>query len=269
MISHRHGVSLILLACMTAFGLSSAQAQLITSGSATLSFDTTALYNDTTLTVNQFLSGLQAQTFTSTQVLSSTAYPSTGLDLNFSINGASVTNPGLPRDPQTTNLDFGFAGYNSSNPLASWSSSSASGFAITGGEQIGLNGIVTYNSPYGALVTGDFALRYEAGRAAEYGQSAFSGLVLVNMYQIPASTFDIGNAQYTVSGDTLTIPGNLLISPEFSNAFFGGTITGDNVGTFSITASAVPEASTMVMSLLAGTLFVGRLCYSQKRRKVD
>jgi hypothetical protein len=235
---------------------SSARAEVIIGGSATLSIDPTALANATTLSVDRFFGGVEAATFTRTQVLSSPDSPPASLDLPFSVNIPPIVNP-TGRARRATDLDFDFAGFNPLSPLASWSNSNPAGFGIAGGEQIALDGVIRYDSPLGTLVSGDFVLRYQANRATSFGIPAFSGLVLVNLFDFPASSFDIGNAVVSVSGKTLTVDGDLLISPEFSNGFFGGLVTGFDVGNFSLTATAVPEASTMLLCSVAGALALG------------
>ena len=246
-----------------------ATAEVITDGSAVIAIDSAALATATTLSVDRFFGGVEAATLTRSQILAAASSPPSSLDLTFGVNVPPIANP-TGRQRRATDLDFDFAGFNPLAPLSSWSSSSPSGFGIAGGETVGLDGVIRYSSPLGTLITGDFALGYQSNRAAVYGVPALSGLVLVNLFDFPASSFDVGNAVITVSGHTLSISGDLLISPEFSDGFFGGAVTGVDVGNFHLTATAVPEASSVVMSLLAGaTMVVGRLRYSREQSNAD
>jgi hypothetical protein len=188
------------LLVITGHSYTPARAEVITGGSAKLSIDPTALANATTLSVDRFVGGSEAATFTRTQVLSAPASPPANLDLPFGVNIPPIVNP-TGRARRATDLDFDFAGFNPLNPLASWSNSNPAGFGIAGGEQIAIDGVIRYASPLGILVSGDFVLRYQANRASSYGVPAFSGLVLVNLFDFPASSFDIGNAVFGVSGN--------------------------------------------------------------------
>lgn len=246
------------------FLASFARAEAIIGGSAVVTIDPSALANATTLSVSRFFGGTEAATDTRSQILSAANSIPTDYNLPFNVNIAPISNP-TGRQRTASTLDFDFSGFNPGNSFASWSSSSPSGFGIAGGEQISLDGVIRYTSPLGTLVTGDFALRYQANRAATYGDPDFSGLVLVNLFDFPASSFDIGNAVVSVSGKTLTIDGELLISPEFSNGFFGGTVTGFDVGHFHLTASAVPEVSTLAFGATT-TLLVGVVGLFRRKR---
>jgi hypothetical protein len=240
------------------------QAEPITSGNAVVTIDPSALLSATSLSVSRFFGGTEAATFTRSQVLSAVNSPPTDDDLPFNVNFAPLSNP-TGRQRTASTLDFDFTGFDPLNPFASWSSSSPSGFGIAGGEQVSLDGVIRYGSPLGTLVSGDFALRYQANRAAVFGDPDFSGLVLVNLFDFPASSFDIGNVVATVTGKTLTIDGELLISPEFSNGFFGGTVTGFDVGHFQLTVTAIPEASTLALSATT-CLLVGMVGLLRKKQ---
>lgn len=235
----------------------SAKAALINSGTAVIDFDNAVYESTFGLTVDNFFGGTEGETFSISQMLNAPA-PVPALDptgLVYEILDGSVTSPSSGRAPQATTLDFDFANFNPANPLASWSKSLIPGppptFPPTGGEQIGLNGTARYTSLFGDILIGDFAIRNTNGRT----NAGASGLVLVSNISFPAVAYDIANIDVVASADILTITGDLLISPEFANGFFGGFGNGLDVG--NITITAVPEASSVAMAFTAILGFAG------------
>lgn len=151
--------------------------------------------------------------------------PGTGIvTLNANINGSSVTQPAL-RARQATNLDVDF-----SNVLATWGPA----------EQIGIDSVLRTNvDPLfggGVIGLGDYALRNQGGT-----------LALVNNLSLSAVAFTIGNASFVDLGNGFSLSGDLLSGQGISDLTLGFVPTGTNVGTFSMSVSAVPEPSSVVL----------------------
>ena len=160
--------------------------------------------------------------------------------------------PGSTRTRQLTTLEI----ENPGDVLSSWSTSDdAFGFVggVSLGEQIALTSMQRWSGP---LLYGDFALR-----------NTGSKLVLTsNIDFLNAEFADIGNPMIGVTGNTLTITGDLLIGE--AQAFLDpsapvGTDFGDI--TFTATLTAVPEPSSMLL-LAVGT---GAVAIVRRRRKLS
>lgn len=160
--------------------------------------------------------------------------------------------PGASRSRQITTLDF-----DPSDILGSWTPSNDA-FAFVGnttlGEQIALTSMQRWTGPFtGMLLYGDFSLRYVPGRV----DSVRSGLVLTSNIDFPNAAFaDIGNATIDISGNTLTIQGDLLVSGGL-NVLDPSAIPGTDFGNFSLTAQVVPEPASVVLLLLGGLIVIG------------
>lgn len=108
--------------------------------------------------------------------------------------------PGSTRSRQITTLDFDPA-----DVLGTWDVSSDD-FAFVGstslGEQIAFSGMQRWTGPFtGVLLYGDFALRYTGSK-----------LMLASNIDFPNAAFaEIGDPVISVTADTLTISGQLLI----------------------------------------------------------
>lgn len=234
--------------------LASASVIFFRGGGATFDMDTVVLTNETSLTIGRYFNSTNS--LFRSQILSESLYPSnfpSGLNLKAPIINSTPNSYRGSR--QGTDFRFDLAGFDPANPFASWSPSTSSGLAVSGGEQIGLDAVFRYTSPAGALYAGDFALRYDPTRSESFG-SEFSGLVLVSHFDFPVSAFDIGDALVSATSDSLTITGDLLISPEFSERFLGGAASGLDVGQFKLTVW-VPETSPLTLTAAVLACFCG------------
>jgi hypothetical protein len=159
--------------------------------------------------------------------------------------------PGATRSPQKTTLDI-----NPSNVLGTWSTSNDA-FAFVGnstlGEQIALTSMTRWTGPFtGSLLYGDFALRYTGSK-----------LVLTsNIDFLNAAFADIGSPVISVIGNTLTISGDLLVGGGL-NVLDPSAIPGTDFGDFTLTATLVPEPSSVVLGAMAG---IGVLAMAFRRR---
>jgi hypothetical protein len=159
--------------------------------------------------------------------------------------------PGSTRSPQKTTLDI-----NPSNVLGTWSTSNDA-FAFVGnstlGEQIALTSMTRWTGPFtGSLVYGDFALRYTGTK-----------LVLAsNIDFLNAAFADIGSPIISVVGNTLTITGDLLIGGGL-NVLDPSAVPGTDFGDFALTATLVPEPSSMLLGALGG---LGAVVLGWRRR---
>ena len=174
------------------------------------------------------------------------------------------------RAPQSTTLEFDPSVFSPASFLSAWSTSTVSGFNVgTQGEQIGFTNMTRW-TPYnstGSLVNGDFALRYAPSRIG----GSKSGLVLASYAAGFNSTLfaDLANVSITFDGSSksLSIVGDLLLG-EGVSFWDAGATTGANIGTFSMTATVVPEPTTALLglgaSLLCGTV---RMSKARTRRQ--
>lgn len=159
--------------------------------------------------------------------------------------------PGSTRSPQLTTLDI-----NPSNVLGTWSTSNDA-YAFVGnstlGEQIAFTSMQRWTGPFtGSLLYGDFGLRFTG-----------SNLVLTsNIDFLNAAYADIGNPQISVVGNTLTITGDLLIAGGLA-VLDPSAVPGTNFGTFSMTATLVPEPASVALGVMGG---IGMLALARSRR---
>jgi hypothetical protein len=236
-----------LVAVCLATGSSKALAITITGGSATLriteglanGIDTFDAYFDENATRAQTLADPAPGNEPFTQ-------PATGVvELIDPVRPGGVTptpfpgTPGSTRSPQKTTLDI-----DPSDVLGTWSTSNDA-FAFVGsstlGEQIAFTSMQRYTGPFtGVLLYGDFALRYTGSK-----------LVLTsNIDFLNAAFAEIGNRTISVSGNTLTITGDLLVGGGLF--VLDPTATpGMDFGDFTLTATLVPEPSSIVLGALA------------------
>lgn len=169
--------------------------------------------------------------------------------ITFAVNPTTITNGGAGRSIQATTLDF-----NASNILGSWTPvTSDNGVFVTGGEQIGLEGATRWTGPFtGALLFGDFALKYSPSRAS----GSLSGLVLTSNIggYSNAAYADIANATITTNGGLLSISGDMLYSNGVA-AFPGASgALGTNIGRFELNqTTAVPEPTSLLLSFVAAS----------------
>lgn len=156
------------------------------------------------------------------EIVASPAY--TGI--SFDLNGASVNNlPG--RTAQPTTFSFG-----AGNPAG-------------GTGQLGLGGVTRWSvNPLlggGGLLFGDFTLSYDATRTQVGG----SGWNLKGNIVPAGVVFDLQNVLASHVGNTLSITGDLGLSPEVATFLFGTpSDTGKNMGSFAFNGfTAVPEST--------------------------
>jgi hypothetical protein len=165
--------------------------------------------------------------------------------------------PGATRSPQLTTLDV-----DPGDVLGGWTTSN-NAFAFVGnatlGEQIAFTSMTRWTGPFtGSLLYGDFALRNTGPK-----------LVLTsNIDFLNAAFAEIGNPVISVAGNTLTISGNLLIGGGL-NVLDPTAIPGTDFGDFVLTATLVPEPTSVAMAAFGvlGLVFVG--LRRSRSRKVD
>jgi len=181
--------------------------------------------------VEEFFDASAAAIRTGGQILSEHIVPGAGeitaTGLQFQINGTTVNN--LPRrENQPTTLQFDPAD-------------------LTGTVQgaIGLTGLVRYRldipfrvSPTGEeegnrIVSGDYSLQFDKNRVTE----AHSGWYLLNHYGFLSNTYDLDNVLSIISGNTLTLSGDIAFAEGTSH--FGAQL-GAVVGDFTLQTTVVP-----------------------------
>lgn len=153
-----------------------------------------------------------------------------------------------------------------SNVLGTWGAvtSDFGAFAI-GGEQIGFGGMTRWTLDPGipgVLLFGDWALRYSPARAGTLAGTTAnirSGLVLTSNIDFADATFvDIGNANISVTGNTLAITGDMLLSDGLIALGFPQSNLGIDAGDFNFTATLVPAPGTAVLLGTGGLLAMRR-----------
>jgi hypothetical protein len=202
---------------------------------------------------------------TRTELLSNPA-PGDGFtlpDIDFAVNVGSLPDPDGPggRTLQMTTLDVDLA-----DVLGSWSPAPLDiGAFVSGGEQIGLEGMMRWTGNFtGALLFGDFAIRYAPGRTGVVRDgNTLSGLVVTSNIDFANATFlDIANATISGAGGTLSIIGDLVISDGFK-VLDASAVLGGDVGDFELTAAVVPVPATLP---LFGSAAAALLALRRRRR---
>ena len=233
----------------------------IASGSATMSFDLPAFLGQSPLNTFDAAFGI---TETRTQVLS-------GLPGNNpSASQTWVTNPVGTPSPTGRTIQGTTLTIDPSNVLGTWGAvTSDFGAFASGGEQIGFGGMTRWTLDPGipgVLLFGDWALRYSPTRAGTFAGSTTnvrSGLVLTSNIDFANATFvDIGNASISVTGNTLSINGDMLLSDGLIALGFPQSNLGVDAGDFNFTATLVPAPGA------AALLGAGSLLAMRRRRSV-
>jgi len=247
-------LALVVLSCLAVSTAAAAEVG-IASGSATMSFDLPTLLGQTPLNTFDAAFGI---TETRDQLL------------NLPGNSPSasqtwVTNPvGTPsptgRTIQGTTLTIA-----PSNILGTWGAASDSGAFVSGGEQIGFGGMTRWTLDpgiSGVLLFGDWAIRYSPSRAGTLAgatSNVRSGLVITSNIDFPSAAFaDIGNASISVTGNSLSITGDLLVSDALIVLGFPQSNLGLDVGTFNLSATLVPAPGTAALLGAGGLLAMRR-----------
>ncbi len=121
---------------------------------------------------------------------------------------------------------------------------------------IGLGGITRWDvNPLlggGVLGFGDFTLAYHASRVID-GRSGWA--LTVNLPG-GATAFDLTNVTTTATDYSLSISGDMVVSPEFASLLVTPSDYLKDIGNFSFTATAVPEPSR-ALTLMAGVASLG------------
>ena len=223
---------------------SSATAALI-NGQATIDYDQTAwnalaagtMAPAPVLTLSEFFNEADAATRTDVQ----------------------ITADDLPGSPSYTGQVYAMNGASVSN--LSGRNNQATTFTHTPGALpahtgvIGLAGVARFGTMFGPVAIGEFTLQYDASR----NNPGQSGWYLNNNFGFPLPAFDLMNVALTDTAATLSISGDLGVSPETATLIFATPAdTLADVGHFTFTAAVVPEASTGMLGLSALAFFVLR-----------
>lgn len=232
----------------------------IASGSATMSFDLPTFLGQSPLNTFDAAFGI---TETRSQVLS---LPGNSP----SASQTWVTNPVGTPSPAGRSVQGTSLAIDTANVLGSWGAvSSDSGAFVSGGEQIGFGGVTRWTvdpaSGGGVLLFGDWAIRYSPARAGTLAGSTAnvrSGLVITSNIDFPNAAFaDVGNANISVTGSTLSITGDLLLSDALIALGFPASNLGLDAGDFSFTATLVPVPGSVAL------LGIGGLMATLRRRR--
>ncbi|QDV25829.1 PEP-CTERM sorting domain-containing protein [Aureliella helgolandensis] len=206
-------------------------ADLVIGGSATIEFDTSSSMFSSLALDRFYGTGSGVDSATGTEITAGTGggvdlSSSSGLvNLNHTVNGASVTNPDARRGRQATNADIDTT--SAATIAASWSSN----------EQFGIDGVTRFSTVQGPFVLGDFAVTFD---------SLNTRLTLVNNFDFPNSpTFYVDTPTFVTAANGFTASGDLRIGSTLG--LFGFSV-GDDVGFFNLNATtAVPEPSSGVL----------------------
>ena len=250
-------LALVVLSGLTVSTATAAEVGIV-SGSATMSFDLPTFLGQSPLNTFDAAFGI---TETRDQLLN---LPGN----NPSASQTWVTNPVGTPSPTGRTIQGTTLTIDPSNVLGTWGgvTSDFGAFAI-GGEQIGFGGMTRWTLDPGipgVLLFGDWALRYSPARAGTFAGSTTnvrSGLVLTSNIDFANATFvDIGNANISVTGNTLSITGDMLLSDGLIALGFPQSNLGLDAGDFNFTATLVPAPSA------AALLGVGGLLAARRRR---
>lgn len=136
-------------------------------------------------------------------------------------------------------------------------SSLPSTFSYTSGTLAPFSGAINHSGSLlfngDTVEVGNFSIGFDAARVAGLN----SGFFVESTTGVAAILFDLANISADAVTDTsFVVSGNLAVSPEFgqfllTNALAASDLSGANVGSAQINASAIPEPSTALSVLLA------------------
>ena len=165
------------------------------------------------------LTGAQINTPGAADLVSGTGEIS-ATGLAYGVTGSTVTNP-AGRGIQATNFTY-----------------DPSNLTGTASGQIGLDGVMRFTGNFpGILVTGDYALKYDATRVGN--TAGGSGWYLLNNFGFPIPGWDLTGVTASSDPFSLSLSGTLKWSPEVASAFFTTSDIGRSMGTFTF-VSPVP-----------------------------
>jgi len=256
----------IVFLVLSAVALSTAKAAEvgIINGSATMAFDLPTLLGQSPLNSLDAAFGI---TETRDQLLNLPGNnPSSSL--NWNLNPVGTPSPtGRQIQGTTLTIDPG-------NVLGTWGAGSDIGAFLTGGEQIGFGGMTRWTLDPGipgVLLFGDWGLRYSPTRTGTFAggtTNVRSGLVLTSNIDFLNATFaDIGNANISVTGNSLSITGDLLVSDAMIALGFPSSNLGLDAGDFNLTATLVPEPTSLALLGLGGLLVARRRRSTSRTRR--
>lgn len=163
--------------------------------------------------------------------------PATGLQ--FDVNGSVVGNPGGRANKPTT---FAF------DPDNLFGTATGS---------IGLGGVMRFrvdvNPPTNRIMVGDLTLEYDAN--VENAATGRSGWTLMNNISFTAGAFELYDVSTQLTGDSLSINGNLGFGDGFDHIQAGAArLNGARIGTFSFQTTVVPlpPSAWLFVSALLG-----------------
>lgn len=132
-------------------------------------------------------------------------------------------------------------------------------FTFLGGS-IEHEGTVTFND---SVTVGDFSIGFDADRINS--TTGASGFFVQDTASLGAILFDLTNVVPSLTGDVVTIDGDLLVSSEFAGFLGDQSLTGAQVGSaqangvVDTVVEEVPEPMSIISLLVMGGMFmVGR-----------
>ncbi|NOT10792.1 MAG: VPLPA-CTERM sorting domain-containing protein [Methylococcaceae bacterium] len=172
------------------------------------------------------------------------------IGLQYAVNSASIAPNPLGRQNRATNFSF------DPNDLFG---------TATGG--IGLNGVIRFrvdvNPPTNRVLLGDMTLEYHP--ELEGATPGRSGWLLVNHIGFDADGFELFDVTTQLTGDSLTLNGNLGFGWGFDHVGAQAARLNDTrIGTFSFQTTVVPLPAAVWM-FLSGAIGLGLASYRKRQ----